>query len=237
MSKVNVPFAILSLATSVLLWASVYNDRNDKPTQKLVTATLTPRGLNDRFVITRIPDSVSLQLSGYSRDFRTVTQVATTAIVDLEKATIGEKDYPVVIFPSAIRELLGGSATMAKIKIDKLITKRVDVVPKLMGALRPGFNQEPIDTYPRWVYVTGPSELVEKVVSVQVIVNLSNINQSPSELDLDPRPIDAGERSIPNILLSDTEEAPTYRFNEVNNEMKIRTTVRFASAPLPPLKK
>jgi YbbR domain-containing protein len=237
MSKINVPFALLSLATSVLLWASVYNDRNDKPTQKVIPASLTARGLSDKLVITKIPDSVSLQLSGYTRDFRTVSQLTPTAIVDLERATIGEKDYPIVVFPSSIRELLGGSVTVAKIKIDKLVTKKVDVVPKIIGTLRPGWQQEPIDTFPRWVYITGPSELVEKVVSVQVIVNFLSINESPTEMELDPRPIDAGERTIPNILMSDTDATPTYRFNDVINELKIRTTVKFLAEVLTPPKK
>ncbi len=237
MSKINVPFAILSLATSVLLWASVYNDRNDKPTQKVFSASLTAKGLNEKLVITRIPDSVSLQLSGYTRDFRAVSQLAPTAIVDLERATVGEKDYPIVIFPASIRELLGGAVTMAKIKIDKLVTKRVDVVAKPMGALRPGFQQEPIDTFPRKVYVTGPSELVDKVVSVQVMVNLSSINQSPSEIDLDPRPIDAEERTIPNLLMGDSDVTPPYRFNDVINELKIRTTVKFSPVVLTAPKK
>ncbi|MEI7984851.1 MAG: hypothetical protein WCI55_04410 [Armatimonadota bacterium] len=237
MSKINVPFAILSLATSVLLWASVYNDRNDKPTQKVFSASLTAKGLNEKLVVTRIPDSVSLQLSGYTRDFRAVSQLAPTAIVDLERATVGEKDYPIVTFPASIREFLGGEVTMAKIKIDKLVTKRVDVVAKPVGALRPGFQQEPIDTFPRWVYVTGPSELVEKVISVQVKVNLSSVNQSPSEVELDPRPVDVGDRTVPNIMLSDTESTSPYRFNDVNNEMKIRTTVKFSPVVLTAPKK
>jgi YbbR domain-containing protein len=227
MSKVNVPFAILSLATSVLLWASVYNDRNDKPTPKTETVPLTIRDLDEKLVITNMPSSVSLQLSGYARDFRTINQQAKTAIVDLKGATVGEKDYPVVVFPTVLRELLGNSVPTAKIKIDKLVTKKVDVIPITAGTLMPGVRREPIDTYPHWIYVTGPSELVEKVVSIQVLVNLSSVNTSPQEFDLDPRPVDIGNRPVSNIMLSDTESHPNYIYNAVENTLKVKATIKY----------
>lgn len=238
MSKVNVPFAVLSLVTSVLLWASVYNDRNDKPKQITINPSITTRGLKEKlFVITKIPETVSLPLSGYARDFRNLSQQSTTAIVDLENVKVGESDYPVIVFPSTVRELLGNAAPLVRIKIDKLITKRVDVIPVTVGSLIPGLRLGPIDTFPRWIYVTGPSESVEKVDAVQVMINLSGSDPIPQEIDLDPRPIDSNKRTVPNILMSATEDHPAYVYDFVENTIKIKTTIKFLTDEIPLPKK
>ena len=233
MSKVNVPFALLSLATSVLLWASVYNDKNDKPKQKPFTVPIRTSGLDEaKFVIVEAQEIIPITVSGYAKDLRLINSGTLTGIVDLRDPKLGEGTYPVAIFPASVRELMSSSALTARFKIDKLVTKRVEVAPRPTGTLKPGVHQDGlIDTFPNVVYVTGPSEAVAKIISIQVIVNLAAINQSRQEFELDPRPVDEAGRIVSNIMMSETEEHPTYTYNLVENALKIKTTVNYAANP------
>lgn len=242
MSKINVPFALLSLATSVLLWASVYNDKNDKPKPDQIPAPVRTSGLNESlYVITEGQDMITLPVSGYAKDIRSINRSSVTAIVDLKEPKVGESTYPVTVFPASVRELLSNNALTVKFKIDKLVTKKVDVAPRQTGNLMPGVHLDgPIDTFPRKIYVTGPSESIAKIISVQVFVNLGTINQSPQELELDPRPVDESGRTVMNIMMSATEEHVPYVYNSVENTLKVSTTVKFVAdakvAPKPPKK-
>ena len=232
MSKVNVPFAVLSLATSVLLWASVYNDKNDKPLPKQFNASVRASGPDEsKFVIVEAQEFVPITVSGFTKDLRSINQNTITAIVDLKEPKIGESTYPVTIFPASVRELLNSNALTAKFKVDKLVTKRVEVSIRPTGALKPGVHQDgTIDTFPNVIYVTGPSEAVSKVFAVQVVVNLSSIDESPTELELDPRPVDEAGRTVMNIMMSETVEHPDYHYNNLpENTIKVKTMVKYAS--------
>jgi YbbR domain-containing protein len=238
MSKVNVPFAILSLVTSVLLWASVYNEKNDKPTQRPENAVVILRDFDDKkFVITQSQEFVNLTLSGYARDFRSINPQSITAIVDLKEPKLGENSYPVIVFPAAVRELMGSSSPLVKIKVERLVTKRVDVTYVPIGSLKSGFQLDSVDMFSPWIYITGPSETIDRVYAVQVVVNLSAISDSPQEFELDPRPVDANKKTVPNVMFSETETHDPYKFNDVENVLKVKTTVKFVpDAPIAPKK-
>jgi YbbR domain-containing protein len=235
-SKVNVPFAILSLATSVLLWASVYNDRNDKPTEKKFNPTLTIRNLQDKkFVITQMPDFVTLPLSGYQRDFRAISEQGTSAIVDMSKPKIGSSDYPVIIFPSAVRELLGNNTISVRLKVDLLETKRVDVVIEKTGQLPSGYHEASVEESARWLYITGPSELVQRVAQVTVPLNISS--PVSVERDIEPKIVDDKGNVIPNVMLSETEVHDDYRYNLIQNSVKIHVSLKIEPDVVVPTKK
>ena len=184
MSKINVPFALVSLATSILLWASVYNSNNRQPDTKMVPSPLKIKNLNEsKYVVTEIPNFTTVTLTGYSDQIRAATQQTSAGIVDLSNPKIGSADYPVIIFPTAVRDLAANGSPPAHIKIEALVTKRFEVTIVRSGSLMPGYHESEVDRYPRIVYVTGPAETVQKVNAVDVSLNLSTINQSPSEIE------------------------------------------------------
>lgn len=233
MSKINVPFALLSLVTSVLLWASVYNEKNDKPTQKTVTANLSTNNFKaSQYVITKIPEMVDLPLSGYTKDFRRVSQQVPSAIVDLAKPILGEHDYQVIVFPAGIRELLDRNDIKARIKIEALVTKRVEVKVNKTGNLPNGNQEDSLETSLRWIYVRGPADFVQKVSAVQLTLNLSELKRSPHEEDLDARPVDANGRTVPKVLMSEFDDQQEYRDDAINN-LRVRVTLKFGPIALP----
>ena len=240
MSKINVPFALVSLATSILLWASVYNSNNRQPDTKIVNPLLNIKNLNEsKYVVTEIPNFTTVTLSGYSDQIRAATQQTPAGIVDLSNPKIGTADYPVIIFPTAVRDLAANGSPPAHIKIEALMTKRFEVSVLKSGSLMPGYHETEVDRFPRFVYVTGPAETVQKVNAVQVPLNLSTINQSPSDIDLEPKAVDLGGTAVPKIMLSETEEQhPAYHyFDVIENTLKIRVTYKYdPDAPTLPKK-
>jgi YbbR domain-containing protein len=233
-SKINVPFALLSLATSVFLWASVYNSQNSKPELKTFTVPLTMQKLDaSRYVITQIPEEVSLTLRVLPDDLRKVTQKAMVAIIDLSDPKIGDNSCPVIVFPTTARDLLVNSAMTAHVKIDAIKTKRVEVSILRIGNLPSGFHEDSADTFPHWIYVTGPNETIQKVAFVQVAVNLSSVGKSPFEADLEPKPVDVNGRSLSKILMSEKEDHPEYTEENISNPLKVHLSVKFSPEMLP----
>ncbi len=235
MSKVNVPFAVLSLVTSVLLWASVYNDNKKEPAQETVRASLTTKNLDEtRYVITEIPQSVLLPLVGYPDQLRRALKQTTTAIIDLTGAVPSSKSYPIIVFPASSRELLGNSSIQVPIKIEALITKKVDVIVARTGSLQFGLHEESSEPSLHWVYVTGPSSAVQKVSKVQVTVNLSSIKQSPQDEEVESKAVDDKGNTISKVILHSIDDHPDYKDENVNESLKVRVTVRYVPDARPP---
>ncbi len=234
MSKINVPFAIFSLVTSVVLWASVYNDNKREPAQESVRAQLTTKNLKeDKYVITDIPPTVTLPLVGYPDQLRRALRQTTTAIIDLTDAVPSLKSYPIIVFPAASRELLGNNSILVPIKIEALITKRVEIIVARTGSLQAGLHEESSEPSLRWAYVTGPSSAVQKVASVQVTVNLSSINQTPQDEEVDSKAVDDKGNTVPKVILHSIDDHPEYREENINEPLKVRVTVRYVSDASP----
>jgi YbbR domain-containing protein len=241
MSKVNIPFAILSLATSILLWASVYNDSKKEPENEKVLASLTTQNLDtSKYVITEIPPSVSLPLVGYRDQLRRAMRQTTSALVDLSTATPGTKSYPIIVFPATSRELIGNTPPVT-IKIEALVTKRVEVSVVRTGSLPNGFHEDAIEPSLRFVYVTGPSDTIQKVAKVQVAINLASITQTPHEDDVESKAVDANGSTVPRVILHSIDYHPEYKEEQINEPLKIHVSVRFAKdtppSSVPPPKK
>ena len=228
MSKINMPFATLSLVTSIFLWASVYNFQNRKPEQTTVDAILTTKNLDSsRYLITQIPSSVPLTMAGFPDDLRKISRQNVSTIVDLSNPTVGDNKYPVIVFSSTARELLVNGITV-HIKIEALVTKRIEVSLVKTGILPAGFHEESVDTYPRWIYVTGPSETVQKVSTVQTTVDLATLNRSPYDVESDAKAVDLNGRPLSKLVLKETEEPKEYSEEASNIPVKIRISFKLA---------
>ena len=235
MSKVNVPFAVFSLVTSVLLWASVYNDNKKAPDRDSVRAQLTTKNLDEsKYVITDMPTTVNLPLVGYPDQLRKALRQTTTAIIDLTDAVASSKSYPIIVFPAASRELLGNNSILVPIKIEALITKKVDIIVARTGSLQAGLHEESSEPSLRWAYVTGPSSAVQKVASVQATVNLSSINQTPQDEEVESKAVDDKGNTVSRVILHSIDDHPDYKEENINESLKVRVTVRYVPDASPP---
>ena len=233
MSKINVPFALLSLATSVFLWASVYNAQNRKPEQKTFTASLSTRNLETtKYVITNSQDIVYVVIAGLPDEIRRVPQQNLSAIVDLTNPKVGDYSYPVIVFPATVRELMVSNVT-ARIKIDSLLTRKFEFTFAKTGSLPSGFHEDSLETSLKWVYVTGPSELVQKVSAVQLPLNLSSFTQSPFESEVEARAVDSSGKVISKLMLTPTSEALDYKDENINSALRVHLSYKFSPDVFP----
>jgi YbbR domain-containing protein len=229
MSKVNVPIAFMSLVASVLLWANVYNFKNRRPEQKVVSAKISVINLDQRkYMIAEMPEDVSLALAGNSDQIRNATQQLPNAIIDLSTATPGSKSYPLTILPVSARELLVNSALTARIRIEALKTNRVDVTVIKNGALPAGNHVESTDSFPRSVYVTGSADNVQKVAAIQAIVAYSSAVLSPEGIEVEARAVDSSGKIVNNVLLTVSDDHPEYTDDAVNIPVTVRVRVKLA---------
>ena len=233
MSKINVPFALLSVATSVFLWASVYNAQNRKPNTQIFNVTLTTQNLKtDSYVVTSAPEYVTLTMAGLPDDIRKISHQTLSAIVDLSNPKEGDNTYPVIIFPSNARELLVSNGVIAHITVEKVLTKRFDVTLFKNGNLPSGFHEDSFEPSLGKIYVTGPAETVKKVTAVQLPINLSSLSKSPYEAEVEARAIDATGRIITKLMLTPTDEKLDYKVEDIS-PLRVHVSYKFSADPLP----
>jgi len=231
-SKVNVPIAFLSLVTSVLLWASVYNNSNPKLEKKDFVAALQPGNLDQRrFVISEIPADLTLTLTG-NRD--QLKALSPYAIVDLSMASAGVKSYPVVIFPASVREFVFSSSITARVTIENVTTKSFNVIGTHTGISPDGKQIESLVIFPKKVFVTGPEALVAKVATVQVAIDYSTAAVSSEGVEVNARALDSSGSEIPKLVLRTSDSHPEY--TEEAQKVPATISVHLVPAPDPVVK-
>ncbi len=220
MSKVNVPIAFLSLVTSTLLWASVYNAAHKKPETRDVPATLQVNNLDrQKYVVTDMPTSITIPVAG---NVNQIKNVEAYAIVDLKKPEIGKSwPYPVTVFPSIIRELMVGNVTVL-IKVEELARKSMELKPTYTGALPSGKRVESTEYFPKRVFITGPISAVNRIVAVHLPIDYSGAATAPDGVDVEARAVDSAGFEVTRVILRTTDSSPDYNDENLREPAKIR---------------
>lgn len=235
MRRSDVNLAALSLLASVLIWASVYNLKNRRPDSRTIQASLSASGLDEaKFAVTEMPESVSVTLAGSNEELRNATQQAPTAFVDLTAAEAGTRSLPVVVFPIVVRDLMVNSTQTARIRIEPLTTKQVEIQVAKVGSFPVGLVEESTDTFPRKVYVRGPAEAVKKVANVLVSVNLADRLVSEEGLEVEGKAVDAKGLPIEKVLILASNDDTKYNANNLAVAFMIRVRVKSGLAPTIP---
>ncbi|MBS1726938.1 MAG: hypothetical protein JST51_09470 [Armatimonadetes bacterium] len=220
MSKVNVPIAFLSLVTSVLLWASVYNNANRRPAPKDISIGLETSNLDrTKYHMVDYPSEITISVAGNTDLLKTVTPYA---IVDLSAAQDGVKSYPVAIFPNSIRELLVKSSVTAQVKIESLVTKAMEVKANFNGIVPGGRKVSSIDAYPHRVFVTGPADLVQKVSQVRVDVDYSPTAVTPEGVEVEAQALDTTGTRVPRLVVRTSDSHPEYTDETIQEPAMVR---------------
>lgn len=235
MRKSDVSLAALSLVASVLIWASVYNYKNRLPDQQTIQVTLSASGLDEsKFAVTAIPESVPLTMAGTADQLRNVMQQAPTAFVYLAGVEAGTKSMPVVVFPPMVRDILVNGSQTARVTIEPLLTKPVDVQVAKVGALPAGTVEEDIDPLPRRVFVRGPAEALKKVSNVLVSINVGEANAQNGEVEVEGKAVDAKGLPVEKILLLVSDDETKYNAVTLAEPFMIRVRIKTGLAPTIP---
>ncbi|HYN20011.1 MAG TPA: CdaR family protein [Thermoanaerobaculia bacterium] len=155
---------LLALGIAIGLWFSVSFEDREVLSERLVEASVSyirPKGL----VILDPVQSVSVRLRGSSRQIRQLNPFMVDVQVDL---TPGEEGLATVnlgpenvLMPEGLT-LISIEPNVIRVELEREETKRIAVVPELVGQAAPGATVEEPEVFPNQVLVTGPESLLAK---------------------------------------------------------------------------
>lgn len=143
--------------------------------------------LKDRgLMITSDLPAVTLTLSGNRTDLNKLDENNINILVNaagIEAAGTHQLSYD-VSYPGSVPDSaitrVGQSTNVITVKVEKRVTKRVDVVIEYVGAVPEGFiadKENAVMDY-ETIEVTGPGSVVDKITQARIQVDLTNKNVS-----------------------------------------------------------
>ncbi len=155
---------VISLLLSVALWAYISSTRMSEIKFKLPVET---RNLPASMTVSDMPDrNLIVVLEGKKEFMKNVSSKNIKLFVNLENSVPGEaKEYPVQFMKYELPEGVSVSLPKSEIKItsEKIIEKRVRVIPKISGSLKSGNIIGKITVTPEFVLVRGAKSSVKDI--------------------------------------------------------------------------
>ncbi|GEM_PF-3348129 len=203
--RFNVPIGLASLMLSIMLWFVVYAQTVPEPIP--LRATLALDGLNDaRFFVRKAPADVRLDVSAPVERAKELRDQQISASVDLSEPKEGTHDYPVAITPSWVVRFLSGTRPMARITIESVDSRTMDVTSVVKGSLRDSnlrINEKRV--LPQQVTISGPASEVAAIREARVYLDLSLVDpRQPEYQEAEVIPLDTKETRPPHVHVSPT---------------------------------
>jgi hypothetical protein len=155
---------VISLLMSVALWGYISSTKMSEIKFKLPVEI---RNLPASMTVSDMPDrSLIVVLEGKKEYMKNVGSKNIKLFVNLEKPVPGEpNEYPVQYIKYELPEGINVSLPKAEIKItaEKIIEKRVRVIPKISGSLKSGNIIGKITVTPEFVLVRGAKSTVKEI--------------------------------------------------------------------------
>ena len=203
MSKVkgNWTVKLFALLIAIFLWSYVMSEVNPVRTTsyKDVNVTLTNISSLDRqglVVMSPKSPTINVTISGNKTDMDRFTPANIIAEIDLEGHTEGEIKIPVNVKlqnTSSNIKLENFEPKEILFKIDKIISKEVNVNVQTLGELPEGYILEEVNKNIQNIVIKGPRTLVNEVSEARAIVDLTDKTNSSTS-------------SLPVQLLNDEEQ-------------------------------
>ncbi len=179
-SKENLLLMIVSAVIAILLWLQVQS-RINPSIEREYSIPLEQRHLPENLIVTYIPARVTVVAEGAQSDLKTINPDEMEAYVDLSKATIGQKTYPIKLrtFKKYNVELKMHHPVEV-LKIERLLQKEYPVKIEARGLPPADLIYDGAGARPDKVLLQGPESALAKVVKVRAMLNLSKIKPSES---------------------------------------------------------
>lgn len=163
----NLGLKILSICVAIVLWYSVVSERQ---TNLLVTVPLTfvnvPKGMKVRMVSA---ERVSLHLEGPVSSIRTMEIGKIRGTIDLKGTREGKSRFELspshFNLPEGIR-IAGISPEVVYVILEKYLTFKLPVKPRLKGKVDPHYAIRKIFAVPRFVWVVGDRKAKSSINSI-----------------------------------------------------------------------
>jgi YbbR domain-containing protein len=163
---------LLALGIAIGIWFNASVEDRLVSSEKVVEANITynrPSG----FIITEAERRVNVRLLGSERAIRQLSPYQVDVQVNLsprdegrDTVNLGPED---VLAPEGL-EVVSIEPSQISVKLEREVTQRVPVIPRIEGTPAGGVKTGDIEVFPNQVLVTGPESMVSGLDSLNTAV-------------------------------------------------------------------
>ncbi|MDY6821757.1 MAG: CdaR family protein [Deferribacterota bacterium] len=227
--KSNLGLKVLSVVFAIFLWFIV---SSSEYTTITVYAPVDIVNVPDNCSVNPEVKFINVVLRGSSLLINNVKSGSVKAIVDVNDLNAGKNEYFIkrsdIRVPPGIK-ILDFTPKKIIITIDRLTTKKVKVVPQIIGKVKQGLYLENIEVKPFYITISGSEREIKDVTSIKTFPIDISEEDSDRTVDVDlmygNNIKDISPRSV-NVKLDFEEEIIEKTFNNVaieiaNNRLKV----------------
>ncbi len=177
--KKDVGYKGLAILLAILLWLYVVNMQN--PTiENTLRVSVSSQNLQEGLVLRNNPGEVEVKVRGPYSLINSLTSKEIKATINLANAQIGEGDFFVEIGLPAGVELVFTKPSSIRLSVDALEMKQLPIQVITKGTVAKGYSSfEPV-LQPSTVVVRGARQMLEKLETALVTINLNQATQNLS---------------------------------------------------------
>lgn len=173
----NIWLKLTSLVLAILLWFFVIlSGRSD------VTIDIPVNFINlpPKLEIVDFPQTVSISIEGQERMFKDLNKSNINAIIDLSDAKTGKSFFTITRDNIELPKMLtirNIDPETVSLKIEDQLSKKVDVIPDIVGTPEKGFAIVEVISSPDSFIIEGPKSLIRKIRRVKTEpIDINGIN-------------------------------------------------------------
>jgi YbbR domain-containing protein len=159
---------LLALSIAVGFWFSVSFEEREALSERLVEASVSYNRPRD-FVILDPVGTVNVRLRGSSRLIRQLNPYLVSVQVELAQTEPGTVNVNLgpenVLMPDGL-DVVSIEPNTIRVELEREISQRLPVVPRLVGAPAAGSVVEEPEVFPNLVLVSGPESLLARIQSL-----------------------------------------------------------------------
>ena len=202
--KFNIVLAILA---AVVLWAYVLGEVNPNTSDTIrgVPITFANEDMLEAEGLTILQTSaqaVNIHISGNRNDVNRVEAGDFTVICDVEGLQEGESTVRLTVTGPDTVTIDRISEEKITVTVDELVTAEKNIEVVISGEV--SADQEPyvVETSSDTVQVTGAATLIDRLTSVNAIVDVGSVTDEMRTLTLELVPVDEQGSTVENVALS-----------------------------------
>jgi YbbR domain-containing protein len=162
---------LLALGIAIALWFSISLEDREALSERIVDASVSydrPRG----YIVMNPEPSVRVRVRGGSRQIRELNPFQVNAQVVLPRTAPGTITVNLgpenVLLPDGL-EVVSVDPNAIRVDLELEVTRRVPVVPQILGRPAAGAKAEEPAVFPNQVLISGPDSLVQRIESLRTI--------------------------------------------------------------------
>lgn len=162
---------LLALGIAIALWFSISLEDRQELSERLVEASVSYNRPTGYIVLDQVP-SVRVRLRGGSKQIRELNPFQVNVQVELARASPGASSVSLgpenVLLPEGL-EVVSIEPNTIRVELEEEGTKRLPVVPKIVGEPAAGAVAGEPEVFPNLVLVSGPQSLLRRAESLETL--------------------------------------------------------------------